>query len=80
MFGASLTIPITKGRLNMGTWQVRMNWLWPMSHLYRSSFITLPGGSCKRGALECVIYVPHATALLADDSVSVGQCLHTQDA
>jgi hypothetical protein len=23
MFGASVSIPITKGRLNLGTWQVR---------------------------------------------------------
>jgi thiamine phosphate synthase YjbQ (UPF0047 family) len=26
MFGAGLTIPITQGRLNLGTWQVGQAW------------------------------------------------------
>ncbi|CAL9193259.1 unnamed protein product [Musa hybrid cultivar] len=34
MFGCSLTIPITDGRLNMGTWQVR-NFVLPTAVIYR---------------------------------------------
>ncbi|CAL9083597.1 unnamed protein product [Musa acuminata var. zebrina] len=40
MFGCSLTIPITDGRLNMGTWQVR-NFILPMAVNYRLTYTSV---------------------------------------